>query len=70
MDKRVCGYIERGMIAEIINGKYVIKSLDRVGITTPPLEPVDKSAYKVGDSVYYFYFADGTGRIICGFENK
>ena len=59
------GAIERGEIAEVSGNGYIVMSLDRDGITTPPL---DEETYSVGDKVYYFYFRDGTGRIICGFS--
>lgn len=62
------GGIERGEIAEVSGNGYIVKSLDRDGITTPPLEALHEETYSVGDKVYYFYFRDGTGRIICGFS--
>ena len=60
------GIIERGEIVSVDQGKYKIASLDRDGIITPPMLPIDDKEYAVGDKVYYFYFKDGTGRIICG----
>ena len=65
--EREKGTIERGEIASVSDGLYTINSLDRKGITTPPMASVDGRSYLVGDRVYFFYFADGTGRIICGF---
>lgn len=60
------GTIERGKILSASNGEYTIASLDRDGITTPPLKPVNTSAtFSAGDMVYFFYFKDGTGRILC-----
>ena len=71
--EREKGIIERGEILEQSAGGYIIKSLDRDGITTPPLRTIQDGqagvtppAYAVGDKVYYFIFKDGTGRIICG----
>ena len=61
------GIIERGKVIAAGGGLYTIKSLDREGITMPPMKSVDERAYSVGDMVYYFYFADGSGRIICDF---
>ena len=58
--------IERGKILSVSNGEYIIASLDRDGIVTPPLKPVQASdTYSAGDMVYFFYFKDGTGRILC-----
>ena len=65
MAEREKGVIERGRIQTAANGKYTIASLDRDGIITPPMSPIDDNTYSVGDGVYYFYFKDGTGRIIC-----
>lgn len=61
------GIIERGEVVAASDGLYTIKSLDREGITLPPMAVIDERAYSVGDRVYFFYFADGSGRIICGF---
>ena len=61
-----CGIIERGTVTEITDGKYSVASIDREGIVTPPMLPLmDGSIFSVGDQVVYFYFDDGTGRIIC-----
>lgn len=68
MAEREKGAIERGKILAVEDGGYTIASLDRDGITTPPLLPVSESdTFSPGDRVFYFYFRDGTGRIICGF---
>ena len=59
--------IERGEIIGSQTGGYQVKSMDRYGIVTPPIEPIhDTMTFSVGDMVYYFAFPDGTGRIICG----
>ena len=73
MDKQDCGkaarehgIIERGTVTEITAGKYTVASIDREGIVTPPLPPLmEENSFSVGDQVIYFYFNDGTGRIIC-----
>ena len=65
MAERERGVIERGKIQTAANGEYTIASLDRDGIITPPMRAIDNNTYSVGDEVYYFYFKDGTGRIIC-----
>ena len=61
------GKIERGIIKAASKDGYTIASYDREGIETPPLMPLEEETYSVGDKVYFFYFHDGTGRIICGF---
>lgn len=61
------GRIERGVIKTASEEGYVLRSCDRDGIETPPLKPVDDKTYSEGDKVYFFYFHDGTGKIICGF---
>lgn len=59
------GFIERGRITEIINGGYIVQSLDREGIETMPLKPTSNAAYQVNDMVYFFAFNDGSGAVIC-----
>lgn len=59
------GFIERGVIRKTLDGGYIIASLDREGIETPPILPIDDRSYSEGDRIYYFYFPDGTGRILC-----
>ena len=65
MDNRR-GNIERGVVISASGGKYVLSSLDRDGIETPPLLPLmSEDTFSVGDIVCYFYFNDGSGRVIC-----
>lgn len=64
--EKVGGNIERGIIKAISGDGYSILSYDRDGIETPPLRSVDGKSYSIGDRVYFFYFNDGTGKIICG----
>lgn len=65
-DKRKSGVIERGEIIKSEDGNYTIQSFDRIGIITAPLKPLqEEEAFSIGDRVFYFYFKDGTGRIIC-----
>ena len=64
--ERIGGHIERGKILAASEEGYRIASLDREGIETPPLEAADGKAYLEGDKVYFFYFPDGTGKILCG----
>lgn len=59
------GTIERGIVKSVADGQYTVASLDRDGITTPPLATLDESEYLAGDKVIYFIFPDGTGRILC-----
>lgn len=61
------GNIERGIVKTVTDNGYSLASYDRDGIETPPLKPIDEKTYSVGDKVYFFYFHDGTGKIICGF---
>lgn len=68
--ERERGVIERGKVIEVAESGYRIASLDRDGIETPPIKPIESGqgitpVYAVGDKVYYFFFHDGTGRIIC-----
>ena len=68
--ERERGVIERGKVIEVAESGYRIASLDRDGIETPPIKPIESGqgitpVYAVGDNVYYFFFHDGTGRIIC-----
>jgi len=66
------GIIERGKVTAVSANGYTVASLDRDGIETPPLRPMQYGQsggtvpeYAVGNRVYYFIFKDGTGRIIC-----
>ena len=64
---RSIGLIERGKIIESEPEGYRVASLDRDGIETLPLRPLEESrSFLDGDIVCYFVFPDGTGRIICG----
>ena len=58
--------VERGTIKEISGTNYVVESIDRKGITTPPIPkvPWDEDTYSVGDTVYFFVFCDGDGMIL------
>lgn len=63
---RECGIVERGTVQEVSEGKYTVASIDREGIITPPMLPLmEGDSFSEGDKVVYFYFNDGTGRIIC-----
>lgn len=57
--------IERGEIAGAENGAYLVKSLDRDGITAK-LKSIDGTTYdaEANPRVYFFLHDDGTGRII------
>ena len=57
--------IERGRILTAASDGYTVASLDRDGIESPKIKGIDNTAYTVGDTVYFFLFRDGTGRIIC-----
>ena len=59
--------IERGRVTVADSSGYIVESLDRAGMLSPPLIPVNEEAtYTVGDTVFFFLFPDGTGRILCG----
>lgn len=57
--------IERGRVQAAGADGYTVASLDREGIESPPLSPIDDKSYTVGDTVYFFLFRDGTGKILC-----
>lgn len=57
--------VERGKIAEAVSGGYRVSDLDRPGLTSGVITGIDNTAYTVGDTVYFFLFRDGTGKIIC-----
>lgn len=70
-----CGAaIERGRVQTVTKddtGKitgYEVVSIDRKGIISPPILPIDSKTYTVGDTVYFFLFRDGTGKIICDMQ--
>ncbi len=58
--------IERGRIESAADAIYTVSSYDREGITTPPIRSIDGHLFTVGDTVYFFLFPDGTGKILCG----
>lgn len=60
------GNIERGKVKEISDSGYVVESLDRKGIVSPPIEPITEATYAQNDMVLFVLFSDGTGKIISG----
>lgn len=58
------GNIERGKVKEISDSGYVVESLDRKGIVSPPIEPITETTYAQNDMVLFVLFSDGTGKII------
>lgn len=56
--------IERGYVTQATDGKYIVQSYDRTGLTTPPIETINQQQYNAGDRVYFFLFDDGSGKII------
>lgn len=60
------GYIERGTIKEAAEAGYIVESLDRKGIVSPPIQPIAETTYTQGDMVLFVLFRDGTGKIISG----
>lgn len=57
--------LERGVISRSTEDGYIVQSLDREGIVTPGIWPVDGTEYQAGDRVVFFLFRDGTGRVLC-----
>ncbi len=66
--ERYGAMIERGVIVELDPNGYIVKSLDRDGITSPPLQKICEDELSVGDTVCFFLFNDGTGRVACLFH--
>jgi len=57
--------IERGTVKGTEGGGYLVESMDRAGLTTPPLKALRSGvSYSAGDRVYFFMFDDGDGKII------
>lgn len=65
-EKEISGAtVERGRIAESTGGGYRVENLDRRGLISCVIGGIDDTAYSVGDTVYFFMFRDGTGKIVC-----
>ena len=61
--------IERGVVTAVNGDTYTVESYDRPGIIAEEIGSVDEDAtYSEEDKVCFFFFPDGTGKIICGFE--
>ena len=60
-----CASIERGKVLTATADGYTVASLDREGLESPPIVPIDNTSYTVGDTVCFFMFRDGTGKILC-----
>lgn len=60
--------LERGRIEKIENGKYTVASITRNGISSLPIPALNPAeTFSIGDNVYFYLFADGTGIILCKF---
>ena len=59
------GMIERGKILGKAKDGYTVAYIDRDGIVTRPIRPINTEEYTVGGMVYFFMFKDGTGGILC-----
>ena len=57
--------IERGRIAEVTDGGYRVKNLDRPGLISRMITGMDDTVYQAEDRVYFFMFNDGNGKILC-----
>lgn len=60
------GFIERGRITEVSGTGYIVESLDRKGILSPPLQAIGDAVYAQGEMVLFVLFRDGMGKIISG----
>lgn len=72
--------VERGEIMAILDEGYVVQSLSRLGVITPPIPAqemivkitmdaenniqIEHRKYAAGDRVYFFLFDDGKGMVI------
>ena len=56
--------VERGVITGIESAGYIVASLDRKDIVSPPIGAMD-DYYAMGDMVLFVLFSDGTGKILC-----
>ena len=56
--------LERGRVTEVQEDRYRIVSLDRRGITTPPLPALQGTQVQAGDTVLFCMFDDGSGMVI------
>lgn len=84
MDERYGAAIERGEIIYAVGTHYVVKSLSRDGIESPPIPALPLVAevymdeyrgpqffhkeYAAGDRVYFFLFGDGQGMILAAID--
>lgn len=59
--------IERGVVLEVSEAGYRVKSTTRDGIITPEIPAVNASTFAVGDKVFFFLFEDGSGGVISAF---
>lgn len=55
--------VERGIITAIVSAGFIVESLDRKDIISPPLSAIGGD-YAAGDMVLFVLFSDGTGKII------
>lgn len=57
--------IERGRVIGIDDGgRLKIESLTRYGVVTPYLDAPEGAEYHAGDTVCFFMFDDGDGRVL------
>ena len=64
MDTAQVSIVRRKILGTAKEG-YTVASIDRDGIVTRPIRPINTEEYTVGDIVYFFMFKDGTGGILC-----
>lgn len=56
--------LERGEITGMSEHGYTVASYERPGIISPPILDMFGNDHDVGESVIFFLFEDGDGRII------
>lgn len=63
MKKEIYGAtLERGKVTEKIDGKYLVASITRDGITSAPIKAIPEDmTLGIGDPVYFFCLTTETG---------
>ena len=56
--------VERGHVLRLEQGRAVVDSVDRDGLTTAPLTLMPGLTVSEGDAVFFCAFDDGTGLVL------